>query len=92
MPAHAAPLEAPPAIDLALKSAASPVPASNNGESAPSSHGEGSLEAVLRGDAAWCIVRGDALHVLRELPDGCAHAFSGSDYAARVGGQQALFR
>ena len=36
---------------------------------------EGTLDEVLRGDAAWCIVHGDALHILRNLPDGCADAF-----------------
>ena len=36
---------------------------------------EGSIEQVIRGEAAWCIVRGDALHVLRDLPDGCVDAF-----------------
>jgi site-specific DNA-methyltransferase (adenine-specific) len=30
---------------------------------------------VIRGAASWCIVHGDALHVLRDLPDGCVHAF-----------------
>jgi DNA modification methylase len=36
---------------------------------------EGTLYEVLRGDAAWCIVHSDALHILRNLPDGCADAF-----------------
>jgi site-specific DNA-methyltransferase (adenine-specific) len=34
---------------------------------------EGSVDAVLRGEAAWCVVHGDALHVLRDLP--CINAF-----------------
>jgi site-specific DNA-methyltransferase (adenine-specific) len=75
MPAQATPLEAPPAADLAVNPGTSPALVSHNGESAPASHKEGSLDEVLRGDAAWCIVHGDALHVLRDLPDGCAHAF-----------------
>ncbi len=37
--------------------------------------GEGTVDQVLRGEAAWCIVHGDALHVLRDLPDGCVDAF-----------------
>src|SRR5215475_84589 len=36
---------------------------------------EGTLDEVLRGSASWCIVHGDALHVLRDLPDGCVDAF-----------------
>jgi DNA modification methylase len=36
---------------------------------------EGTVEAVLRGEASWCVVHGDALHVLRDLPDGCVDAF-----------------
>jgi DNA modification methylase len=36
---------------------------------------EGTLDEVVRGDASWCVVHGDALHVLRDLPDGCVHAF-----------------
>src|SRR5512139_449529 len=75
MPAQATPLEALPAADLSVNPGASPALVSHNGEGAPVSHEEGSLDEVLRGDAAWCIVHGDALHVLRDLPDGCAHAF-----------------
>ncbi|HVW28881.1 MAG TPA: hypothetical protein VHC69_26130 [Polyangiaceae bacterium] len=75
MPAHATPLEVPLATDLAVNSVASPALASHNVEGAPVSHKEGSLDEVLRGAAAWCIVHGDVLHVLRDLPDGCAHAF-----------------
>ena len=37
--------------------------------------GEGTTDEVLRGDAAWCIVHGDAPHVFRDLPDGCIDAF-----------------
>ena len=36
---------------------------------------EGTLEEVVRGEASWCVVHGDALHVLRDLPDGCVSAF-----------------
>jgi site-specific DNA-methyltransferase (adenine-specific) len=37
--------------------------------------GEGTVDEVLRGDADWCIVQGDALHVLRDFPDRSVHAF-----------------
>jgi hypothetical protein len=30
--------------------------------------GEGTVDKVLRGEAGWCVVHGDALHVLRDLP------------------------
>ena len=33
------------------------------------------MDEVLRGEAGWCVVHGDALHVLRDLPDGCVDAF-----------------
>src|SRR5204862_6001645 len=36
---------------------------------------EGKIEEVIRGEASWCVVHGDALHVLRDLPDGCVDAF-----------------
>lgn len=36
---------------------------------------EGSVDEVVRGEATWCVVHGDALHVLGELPDGCVDAF-----------------
>lgn len=36
---------------------------------------EGSLDAVIRGEASWCVVHGDALHVLRDVPDGAVDAF-----------------
>src|SRR5438132_1524234 len=36
---------------------------------------EGTVEDVLVGRAAWCIVHGDALHVLRDLPDCSVSAF-----------------
>jgi hypothetical protein len=37
--------------------------------------GEGSVDEVLRGYASWCVVHGDALHVLRELPAESVDAF-----------------
>ena len=70
---------------------------------------EGTLEEVVRGEASWCVVHGDALHVLRdrgslrvvgieinadwaELARERVRAdLSGSDYAAWVSGQRALF-
>jgi hypothetical protein len=36
---------------------------------------EGTIDEVIRGAASWCIVHGDALHVLRDLPDGSVSAF-----------------
>jgi site-specific DNA-methyltransferase (adenine-specific) len=36
---------------------------------------EGTLDEVIRGAASWCVVHGDALHMLRDFPDGCVHAF-----------------
>jgi site-specific DNA-methyltransferase (adenine-specific) len=33
------------------------------------------MDEVIRGAASLCIVHGDALHVLRDLPDGCVSAF-----------------
>jgi DNA modification methylase len=42
---------------------------------APTGPLEGTLDGVLRGVASWCVVHGDALHVLRDLPDGCVDAF-----------------
>ena len=36
---------------------------------------EGTIGRVVRGEASWCVVHGDALHVLRDLPDGCVSAF-----------------
>jgi hypothetical protein len=36
---------------------------------APAGPLEGTLDEVLRGSASWCVVHGDALHVLRDLPD-----------------------
>jgi len=35
----------------------------------------GSLDQVVHGEASWCVVQGDALHVLRDLPEGCVHGF-----------------
>jgi site-specific DNA-methyltransferase (adenine-specific) len=42
---------------------------------APAGPLEGTLDAVLRGSASWCVVHGDALHVLRDLPDACINPF-----------------
>src|ERR1044071_2096800 len=36
---------------------------------------EGTLEEVVCGAAHWCVVHGDALHVLGVLPSGCVSAF-----------------
>ena len=36
---------------------------------------EGTVDEVLRGEASWCVVHGDALHVLRDLPDVSVSAF-----------------
>src|SRR5438045_2064479 len=35
----------------------------------------GTVDEVLHGSVSWCVVHGDALHVLRDLPDGCVDAF-----------------
>ena len=48
--------------------------ATDEGEKGPRIR-EGSVEEVLQGRAAWCVVHGDALQVLCELPDACVHAF-----------------
>lgn len=32
------------------------------------------IEAVLRGESRWCVIEGDCLDVLRELPDNCVDA------------------
>jgi DNA modification methylase len=42
---------------------------------APAGPLEGTLGEALRGSASWCVVHGDALHVLRDLPDACINAF-----------------
>src|SRR5689334_7104252 len=36
---------------------------------------EGTLDQVIRGEARWCVVHGDALHVLGALPDASVDAF-----------------
>ncbi len=36
--------------------------------------GEGTIADVLAGRARWCVVEGDALATLTELPDGCVDA------------------
>jgi site-specific DNA-methyltransferase (adenine-specific) len=36
---------------------------------------EGTVDQVIRGEAGWCVVHGDALHVLRDVPDGSVDAF-----------------
>src|SRR5436305_80125 len=42
---------------------------------APAGPREGTVDEVLRGAASWCVVHGDALHGLSDLPDGCVDAF-----------------
>ncbi|HVW28884.1 MAG TPA: DNA methyltransferase [Polyangiaceae bacterium] len=69
MPTTAAPLETNPANGRREEPASSPP---TDGRKALR---EGTVDEVLRGTAGWCVVHGDALHVLRDLPDSCVSAF-----------------
>src|SRR5690242_16046402 len=74
MPTTALPVDPLPVNDSSGKSAAY---AAFTGDCAGASNraAEGTLDQVVRGEASWCVVQGDALHLLRDLPDGCVHGF-----------------
>ena len=71
-PAHA---ETPPANDSSGNPAPTTAFASDKRDDGVPTLREGTPDEVLRGEAGWCVVHGDALHVLRDLPDACVHAF-----------------
>jgi hypothetical protein len=75
MPTTAAPAETPPANDSGGNPASSTAFASDKRADGAAALREGRLDEVLRGEAAWCVVHGDALHVLADLPDGSVDAF-----------------
>ena len=43
------------------------------------------IEAVLAGEARWCVVEGDCIEVMRSMPDQCVqHAITDPPYSAHV--------
>src|SRR6266536_1751733 len=75
MPTTSSNAESHPGNDSSGKSAAYAVFPTDDCAGASERAAEGTLDQVVRGEASWCVVHGDALHVLRDLPDGCVHGF-----------------